>query len=480
MASSAPIVDRIRIIPRPNDFLDRNVGSSGEVFFNRATSSLRVYDGRERGGFEVARADLANVNTSQFAINPNVASVKFDVTVTSTGEGNKYVLNGDYWPELSFVVGYTYIFNQTDPTNVYYPNSTGGTNNQHPLNFSADNLNGELDGGTVYTNNVTYKLNNTVVTKQQYWSGFEAASQRSVEILVTSDTPSTLYYWCQNHLNMGRSISVAMPGSGTGQNNIDIGASVDVSADVPADPANGNLWLDTNTGRLYIYIDDGDSEQWIQPAIQPVVASYEDLINKPSIPESINDLTDVDTQTAAPSVGQVLKWNGTAWTPAADVASGGAGTDADTLDGEEGVYYLDYTNFTNTPTSFNNLSLTGLTTIQQTAEVLTTIENATGIVEHDLSQGAIWYHVTPAANFTANFTNVLTLNSRAIAVALVIAQGATPRLPTAIQINNTSQTINWIDASVPTGNANQLDLVSFSLIRRGSLWTVLGSLSTYG
>ena len=60
--SSAPIVDRIRIIPRPNDFLDRNVGASGEVFFNRATNSLRVYSGRDRGGFEVARADLGNVS----------------------------------------------------------------------------------------------------------------------------------------------------------------------------------------------------------------------------------------------------------------------------------------------------------------------------------------------------------------------------------------------------------------------------------
>lgn len=61
--SSAPIVDRIRIIPRPNDFLDRNVGSSGEVFFNRATSSLRVYSGKDVSGFEIARADLDNVDS---------------------------------------------------------------------------------------------------------------------------------------------------------------------------------------------------------------------------------------------------------------------------------------------------------------------------------------------------------------------------------------------------------------------------------
>ena len=65
--SSAPIVDRIRIIPRPEDFLNRNVGSSGEVFFNRETSSLRVYNGRDNGGFEIARSDLDNVSNDIFS-----------------------------------------------------------------------------------------------------------------------------------------------------------------------------------------------------------------------------------------------------------------------------------------------------------------------------------------------------------------------------------------------------------------------------
>ena len=60
-SNSAPIVDRIRIIPRPDDFLNRNVGSSGEVFFNKVTNSLRVYSGKDVSGFEIARADLNNV-----------------------------------------------------------------------------------------------------------------------------------------------------------------------------------------------------------------------------------------------------------------------------------------------------------------------------------------------------------------------------------------------------------------------------------
>ena len=63
MASQqAPVVDRIRIIPRPFDFLDRNIGASGEVFFDREANTLRVYSGKDRGGFEIARTDLANIS----------------------------------------------------------------------------------------------------------------------------------------------------------------------------------------------------------------------------------------------------------------------------------------------------------------------------------------------------------------------------------------------------------------------------------
>lgn len=50
--------------------------------------------------------------------------------------------------------------------------------------------------------------------------------------------------------------------------------------------------------------------------------SYNDLTFRPSIPSAINDLTDVE---GTPSVGQVLKWNGTVWAPAADLTGGGGG-----------------------------------------------------------------------------------------------------------------------------------------------------------
>jgi len=64
--SSSPIVDRIRIIPRPTDFLDRNVGSSGEVFYDKESNSLRLYSGKLAGGFEIAKTDLSNITDEDF------------------------------------------------------------------------------------------------------------------------------------------------------------------------------------------------------------------------------------------------------------------------------------------------------------------------------------------------------------------------------------------------------------------------------
>jgi plastocyanin len=91
--SSAPVVDRIRIIPRPDDFLDRNVGSSGELFFSRDSNSLRVYNGKDRGGFEIALADLTNVPDEAFLAKAQTAGLEGSAnpafsTISVAGQSN--------------------------------------------------------------------------------------------------------------------------------------------------------------------------------------------------------------------------------------------------------------------------------------------------------------------------------------------------------------------------------------------------------
>jgi hypothetical protein len=127
-----------------------------------------------------------------------------------------------------------------------------------------------------------------------------------------------------------------------------------------------------------------------------------------------------------------------------------------------------------------DLSISGLTTLTYTSEKLTTKTSATGTVTHDLSTGSIFYHSSISNNFTANITNVPTTNDRAIGVTLVLAQGVTPYMSTALQIDGSAQTIKWVNNITPTGTASKVDIVGFSLIRTGSAWTVLGQYSTYG
>jgi len=47
------------------------------------------------------------------------------------------------------------------------------------------------------------------------------------------------------------------------------------------------------------------------------------ILNKPTIPSNLSDLSDVDT--TSPSTGQVLKWDGSSWGPDTDSTGGGGG-----------------------------------------------------------------------------------------------------------------------------------------------------------
>ena len=125
-------------------------------------------------------------------------------------------------------------------------------------------------------------------------------------------------------------------------------------------------------------------------------------------------------------------------------------------------------------------TFTGTVTLQQSTEILNTKTSATGTVDHDFSTGAIFYHSSISSDFTANFTNVPTTDNRTISVVLILSQGLTAYLPTAVQIDGAAQTINWLSNAAPTGTVSQLDFISFTFIRVGAAWSVVGSISTYG
>ena len=106
------------------------------------------------------------------------------------------------------------------------------------------------------------------------------------------------------------------------------------------------------------------------------ITNYTDPIKSIAYLGNINALTDVDTTSNPPQTGNVLKWDGGKWAPGTDATTGGAGTDADTLDGQDGSYYLNYNNLNNKPsipTVLTDLSITQ----GSAAQVLTSNGNGT-------------------------------------------------------------------------------------------------------
>jgi len=418
MANPAPVVDRIRIIPRPDDFLDRNVGSSGEVFFNKLTNSLRVYSGRDQAGFEIARADFSNVSNADFLSKATAAGV----------------------------------------------------------------------------------------------------------------------------------------GGGAGG-----GASVDVSDTAPTTPTEGNIWFNSTNGKIYVYVTDTDSSQWVQPSIplpdvvsdtfntidvtgsQTLTASGEETLtveaganitvtsnsttNTITISAAGASLQDLDTITTAgntttnaitvgslTSTGSVtaqsLDINGVGaveFDSASSItftAPDGVVTSADltvsgSLDLSTGASVNEFStdgtladaSNTAVPTEAavktyvdTEIAATqsGLLTITNSTDVTNAKTGANATVVHDYDEGAVWYHTSVAGNFTPNFTNIPTTDDRTINVVLVIEQGGTAYGPSSVSINGANYTPLVAGAGSLSYSPNQTDIVSFTFIRTGAAWKVLASVNTYG
>jgi cytoskeletal protein CcmA (bactofilin family) len=105
--------------------------------------------------------------------------------------------------------------------------------------------------------------------------------------------------------------------------------------------------------------------------------------------------------------------------------------------------------------------------------------DATGVVTHNCSSGHIFYHTSPDANWTANFTNLNLDSTYATSVTLIIVQGATGYYPSAVQIGGAAQTINWQGNVNPTVSTSRTDVVTFSIINNSGTYTVLGQLTGF-
>lgn len=330
-SSQAPIVDRIRIIPRPEDFLDRNVGSSGEVFFNRETNSIRVYSGRNRGGFELAKTDFSNVNLSE-AIG----------TLDLTSQKNKIRFHWDSLSDLTFEVdpaAYHGMIAHVHLENRLYFAHAGQWVPVANLSEIPTDINQLTDEDTL--------LITSYNDLQDKPTGFQGLTSLAFTEGVSINQFSGDTTLANNSISSVPTENAVKTYVDTVVSGLEVGGGGVSNAFVTLVSEDGSFDVGS-TGELSVVGGNSISTQVITDSEQLTI----DLL-----PFGIDFLTDVDTSSTPPTSGQVLKWNGTNWAPAADVASGGTGLDADTLDGFDSTYYLDYNNFTNTPSVLTLASL---------------------------------------------------------------------------------------------------------------------------
>jgi hypothetical protein len=118
--------------------------------------------------------------------------------------------------------------------------------------------------------------------------------------------------------------------------------------------------------------------------------------------------------------------------------------------------------------------------LQQTVEKVVSLTEADGNVVHDCTNTAIFFHTLVANTFTPNFTNLVADNNETSVVTLLIQQGSTAYMPSEIQIGGIGETVNWSEGITPSGSANKIDVVSYTLLRFSDAWIVLGQVGSFG
>jgi hypothetical protein len=118
--------------------------------------------------------------------------------------------------------------------------------------------------------------------------------------------------------------------------------------------------------------------------------------------------------------------------------------------------------------SVQALNMSGSIISKQISRTLQLLTNATGTVAHDWTAGDRFYHSSINTDFTINVTNLPTTVGKVYELTLLLDQGATTGVPTAVQIAGSVQTVNWNGGTAVTGFSNQLQEVVYRIHRVAS------------
>lgn len=262
-------------------------------------------------------------------------------------------------------------------------------------------------------------------------------------------------YWKSVSTTVGYSGSAGYTGS-TGESSFLLGPSP------PELPVIGDRWFDTESGCLLVWTDDTDSQQWVEVAASGYRGPNGYTGSRGTV-DGLPTFAAMELQGNVYAADGSLAFNANSKTIEVEsITTQVIGSASTSISIESGV------------------EISGLTEIGTISDRIDTLTFASGNVTHDCTSTSIFYHSDVLENFTANFINVPSVDDRSIVMSLVISQGFVGYIPSGVQIENIPQTILWAEGIEPSGTANKLDVVSFTLLRIGGSWTVLGSMGSFG
>ena len=294
-------------------------GGSG-IGANDSVNTTGIITAAQFSGFSHLIAPYASTKT----ITVKVASkVSGQHRYYGTGSSQGYVLDNVQSPFLTLTPGRTYRFDVSD-----------SSNSGHPFRFYLD-----AAKATAYTTGVTVG------------SGY-------VDLEVTDSTPTVLHYQCSSHGYMGNSIQVSS------SNAIKLNSQAasyyldyDNFTNTPTVPTNNNQ---LTNGAGYITTS---------------FTSYNQLSDTPTIPSNNNQLTNGAGYITTSFTNTNQLTNGAGFITASDDITGNAAsaTNSTQLNGQAASFYLNYNNFSNTPTIPTNTNQ-----LTNGANFITASDNITG------------------------------------------------------------------------------------------------------
>jgi hypothetical protein len=258
----------------------------------------------------------------------------------------------------------------------------------------------------------------------------------------------------------------------------------------------GSLWYDTEDGTLFVYVRNINSSgyAWVTSygAVGPEgpmgatgpAGSTTEVTNGTSGTSGTSGATGSSGTSGLSGTSGTSGSSGDSGTSGSSGSSGFSGTSGDSgtsgTSGTSGITPTTSLSLSESLTVTGTSTFNGLAVLQEVTEVINSTPGATSsTVVYDFTTGSNWYHSSANTNYTANFINIPTTDNRATTLTIVINQGSTAYIPTAVQIDGNCQTIKWAGGTA-SGTSNQVDVIGFTFIRTGGDWAqVLGQINTF-